>query len=513
MLDRKRVQASNGGSARAPKGCDPEVEELMDLIFELPPYNPANAGRPSAQAIYELLRSAILNGELAAGCRLPPTRLAGQRFGLSRSTMVAIYERLAAEDLIEARRGSGTFISLRPDRVQLPGNRSAKPTPPAWFVDSMERKPGHPPDRPAKSHSNDTFELRPGFVDPALFPFDKFRRSTAKALRHMERSPSIHGLEERCQGDHRLRRAIADHATLMRALACSADDIVITSGAQQALDLVARALVEAGNTVVAIEEPRYAPLIEPFEAAGAVIRFVPVDQHGIIVELIPDDAKIICVSPSSQFPLGVTMSAERRRHLIEVAKERNALVIEDDYGGDLRTGGDPLPTLYSLDPAITFYVGTFSTCMFPSFRLGYLVAPGWALDPLVRVKSHNEWQSSSVIQAAAASFITDGYLSAHVSRMRNLYRDRKAALIDAIGSEFGEFLRPLPSNYGLHLSALGNPAINWASVSEKAKLSGIQVRPLSQYYEAAPQPGVVFGAGVEPEDRLRRAIQKLAALI
>lgn len=485
----------------------------MELIFELPPYSPAKAERPSAQAIYELLRSAIVNGELAAGCRLPPTRLAGQQFGLSRSTMVAIYERLTAEDLIEARRGSGTFISFRPDRVLHPAGRVAKPAPPAWFVESMERRPGSLSDQPAQSSSADSFELRPGFVDPALFPFDKFRRSTAKALRHMERSPSIHGAEERCQGDHRLRRAIADYATLMRALACNPDDIVITSGAQQALELVARTLVEAGNTIVAIENPRYGPLAETFAAAGAEIRHVPVDRDGMMVDLIPDDARIICVSPSSQFPLGVNMSAERRHQLMAFARERNILIIEDDFGGEFRTGGDPLPTLYSFNPAITFYVGTFSTCMFPSFRLGYLVAPGWALEPLVRAKSHGEWQSSSVIQAAAASFIIDGYLSAHVARMRNLYRDRKAALTDAIDSEFGEFLRPLPSSYGLHLSAFGNPAINWKSVSEKARLSGIHVRSLSQYYESTPQPGVVFGIGVEPEDRLRAAIRKLALLI
>ena len=156
----------------------------MELIFELPHCGPANSQRPSAQAIYELLRSAILNGEIAASCRLPPTRLAGQRFGLSRSTMVAIYERLAAEDLIEARRGSGTFVSLRPGRPHPPGDRTAKPSPPAWLVESMERKAGPSPDRTALTTMRDAIELRPGFVDPALFPFDRFRiRTWTKARR------------------------------------------------------------------------------------------------------------------------------------------------------------------------------------------------------------------------------------------------------------------------------------------------------------------------------------------
>jgi GntR family transcriptional regulator/MocR family aminotransferase len=485
----------------------------MNMIFELPNCNPANAGRPTAQAIYELLRSAILNGELGSGCRLPPTRLSGRQFGLSRSTMVSIYERLCAEDLIETRRGSGTYVSFRPLGLQPAANRSAKTLPPAWLVETMGRKAGSSTWLAPHAHSGDAIELRPGFVDPKLFPFDKFRRSMTKALRHMERSPSTHGLGEGNQGDARLRRAIADHTTLMRAVVCSPDDMVITSGARQAIELIARTLVEPGNTVVAIEEPRHAPLADPFEAAGATIRLVPVDRDGMIVDLIPDDANIICVSPSSQFPLGVAMSADRRRQLHALSKERNCLIIEDDYGAELRTGGDPLQALYSRDPDSVFYVGTFSTSMLPSFRLGYLIAPAWALEPLISAKRHGEWQSSSVIQAAAASFITDGYLSAHIARMRTLYAERKSVLVEAIDTRFGENLRPLPSSYGLHMTAIGNPAINWKSVSERARQDRIHVRPLSQYYETSPQSGLVFGIGAEPRERLRLAIERLAGFI
>jgi GntR family transcriptional regulator/MocR family aminotransferase len=151
--------------------------------------------------------------------------------------------------------------------------------------------------------------------------------------------------------------------------------------------------------------------------------------------------------------------------------------------------------------------------MLPSFRLGYLIAPAWAVEPIIRAKRHDEWQSSSVMQAAAACFITDGHLSAHIARMRTLYAERKAVLVETIGARFGEFLSPLPSHYGLHLSALGNPAINWKSVSERARQERIHVRSLAQYFDAVPQPGLVFGIGAEPRERIRLAVDRLANLI
>jgi GntR family transcriptional regulator/MocR family aminotransferase len=427
--------------------------------------------------------------------------------------MVSIYERLCAEELVESRRGSGTYVSFRFRPLQPDAGRPSKTSPPAWLAVPKERRADSSLGQPFQAPGDDAIDLRPGIIDPKLFPFDRFRRSMAKALRHMERSPSINGLEEQCRGDPRLRRAIADHAALMRAIACSPEQVVVTSGARQALDLLARTFVQRGKTVVAIEEPRYAPLAEPFEAAGATIRLVPVDQHGMMVEFIPDDANIVCVSPSSQYSLGIAMSANRRRQLHAFAKSRHCLMVEDDRGGELRTGGDPLQALVSLDPDSSFYVGTFSTSMLPSFRLGYMVAPDWALEPLVSAKRLGAWQSSSVMQAAAASFITDGYLSAHIAKMRTLYADRKEALVQAINGQFGEFLRPLPSRYGMHLAAIGNPAINWKSVAERARHERIHVRPLTQNYGTAAQSGLLFGVGAEPCERLRLAIERMAAFI
>lgn len=483
------------------------------MIFELPNCNPVNAGRPTAQAIYELLRSAILNGELPPGRRLPPTRDSAQRFGLSRSTMVAVYDRLCTEELIESRHGSGTYVSFRRPSFQPASGQSAPASPPPWLIESLERKTGSPTERLAGALPDDAIELRPGFLDPTLFPFDRFRRSTAKALRQMERTPLLNGPHAHCQGDPRLRRAVADHVALMRALACNPDNILITSGARQAIGLLARALVEREKCVVAIEEPRHGSLLDPFEAMGATICPVPVDRDGLVVDLIPPEASIICVSPACQFPLGVTLSPDRRRQLLAHARAQKCLIIEDDYCGELRTSGEPLKTLCSHDADSIFHVGTFSAAMLPSFRLGYLIAPAWAVRMLVRVRRQDEWQASSVMQAAAACFIADGHLSAHIARMRTIYADRKAAVAKAINGRFGDFLSPLPSNYGLHLAAIGNPAINWKSVCERARRKQIHVQTLARYFDAVPQPGLVFSVGAEPRERLLLAIDRLARLI
>jgi GntR family transcriptional regulator/MocR family aminotransferase len=488
----------------------------MDLIFELPFEHRPGSPRPTAKAVYELLKNAIIRGELAPGTRLPPTRASCGHFNLSRNTMVAIYERLATESLIVARRGAGTFVAPQPDHDRLVVDREQSDRdnlPETWFPRSSARPNHFASEGAGRQEPINGHDLRPGLVDPLLFPFDKFRRSMAKALRAMERSSSIHRGTELSQGNRHLRCSVADHITLMRAMACDPSDIAITSGAQQAFDLLARVLVEPGKTKVAVEEPCYRPLMAPFAAAGAKILPVPVDDQGLVVEQIPDDADIVCVCPSSQFPLGVALSIERRRQLLAWAGQRNALIIEDDYGGEFRTGNGPLKPLYAQGADNIFYVGTFSTSMFPSLRLGFLVSPRWAVGSLIEAKCLNDWHSSSVVQAATATFIDDGHLSAHIARMRNIYRQRRTAAFAALDAEFGELLRPLSSSYGMHVAAIGASRVDWDGVAAAAVSQGIRVRSLSRYYEANPQPGLVIGLGRECDERLLAAIRKLALLV
>jgi GntR family transcriptional regulator/MocR family aminotransferase len=494
---------------------------MMEVVFELPMELPEGAGRPSTKLVYQLLKRAILAGDLAPNTKLPPTRVAGRHFRLSRNSIVSIYERLATEGLVVSLRGSGTFVASNRIRSSRDVSRFAKDSIDgsawigrAWGDESVARSMWFWTEQDTLDSSAEWIELRPGLVDFTLFPFREFRRSMTKALRRMERSPPIAKSPQRSQGNFRLRQAIVDHATLMRAVVCEPEDIIVTSGAQQAFDLLAKVFVEPQRTVVVVEDPCYPPMVAAFRAAGALIRPVPVDSGGIIVDQIPSDARLICVCPSNQFPLGITMSAERRRQLLAFAKEKRALIIEDDYDGEFRAEGEPLRAIYSQDSTdLVFYIGTFSKCMFAPLRLGYLIAPEWAIDALVLAKNCADWHCSSVIQSATASFISEGSLSAHVAKMRSVYRNRRSALLDALSTLLAGRLRPMISNYGMHLATEGDAAIDWDTVAEKAQANGVQLHSLSRYYSGNAVPGLLFALGAESEQRLILAVERLSALL
>jgi GntR family transcriptional regulator/MocR family aminotransferase len=491
----------------------------MDLIFELPVEIGADSERSSTHSVYNLLKRAILEGHLPAGSKLPPTRLAGRHFRLSRNSMVSIYDRLTSEGLVTSRRGSGTFVARRTHPSAATQDQRfarsvyASAIRPLWSSAGVEEALQFWDDLPTNHRANDAIELRTGLGDTSLFPYDEFRRCMARTLRAMERAApstrSAHGN----QGGSELRRAISDHVRLMRTLVCDPDDIIVTSGAQQAVDLLARVFVEPGQTVVAIEEPNYPPFLGIFRAAGAIIQPVPVDRDGMIVDKIPKDAKLVLVCPSNQYPLGVTMSVERRRQLYQFAKERHALIVEDDYDGEFRTAGEPLKAIYSQEASEqVFYLGTFSKCMIPTIRLGYLIAPAWAREALVLAKNCTDWNSSPIIQRATARFISEGYLSAHVARMRAVYRDRRAHVVRALAANFGSTLRPVVSNYGLHLTASGDPNIDWDAIAWEAGENGVSVHALTRYYMDEPLPGLLFGLGSESKERLVIAVERLAAI-
>ena len=490
----------------------------MEVLFELPIAGQDRTQRQSTQAIYELLKSAIIDGSLAPNTKLPPTRAAGKHFNLSRNSMVSVYERLATEGLVTSHQGAGTFVAralkvaTRFPSLQ-PTIDAAEMIRPAWTNGAVANGMWFWTEQDTGKSAASAIELRPGLIDYTLFPFDEFRRSMAKTLRRMERRPPGHRSPQRSQGNYRLREAIVSHAALMRAIACEADEIIVTAGAQQAFDILARVFVEADKTSIAVEDPCYLPAVAAFEAAGALIRPVPVDDEGLIVSKIPDDVRLIYVTPSNQFPLGVTMSTERRRELLEFARKHRALIIEDDYHGEFRTEGEPLKAIYGVESAdLVFYVGTFSKCMFPPLRLGYLIAPAWARHALILAKNCTDWHSPSITQAATGLFIEEGHLSAHVARMRTIYRQRRAALIEAIAMHFGDSLRPVLASYGLQLSARGDPAIDWDAVAAQARLEGIEMHSLSRYFSGVPVPGLLFSLGSENETRLSHAVERLAAI-
>ena len=285
-------------------------------------------------------------------------------------------------------------------------------------------------------------------VDSRLFPLDVFRRVSAKQLRGLERKPASYKSPQGNQGNYHLRKAIIRHIAITRAVACQAEDILVTSGAQQAFDLLARALVTPHETTVALEDPGYPPMRVAFAAAGAKLVPVGIDEEGLIIEQLPSDVRVICVTPSHQFPLGVTMSLRRRQALIEFARERGAIIIEDDYDGEFRYEGSPLPALRTAQAAdVVFYVGTFSKCMLSALRLGFIVAPSWAMRTLTAAKNCLDWHCPTPIQSAVAGFIAEGHLTRHVRKMRDIYRQRRQLLLELVQDK----LEPVAASHSVVL--------------------------------------------------------------
>jgi len=500
----------------------------MDPLFEIDLDPVAKGSRDSSQSLYRQLKAAILDGRLAAGTRLPPTRKSAAFFGTSRNTAVEVYERLLNEGYVVSRHGSGTYVADKvpeaPSRATLPVTRGARgvnqrpsglrsrvrdeslPTPRLnsfWVSPEVTAAMGFWREervQPVTRSHTAAVDFRPALIDSRLFPFDIFRRVSAQQLRGLEKKPATFKSAQGNQGNYRLREAITQHIALTRAVVCLAEDVLVTSGAQQAFDLLARALVIPGETVVAVEDPGYPPMRVAFAAAGAKLVPVGVDAEGLMVEQLPPDVNVICVCPSHQFPFGATLSASRRQALIAFARSRGAVIVEDDYDGEFRYDGASLQALRSADAAdVVFYVGTFSKCMLPALRLGFLVAPEWAMRTLISVKNCIDWHCSTPVQLGVAGFIAQGHLARHVRKMRQVYRQRRDALLTALAREVGQWLEPVPSCYGMHVAATVRHSANLdlELVAETLQSHNVKIHTVARYYlNQQGKPGLIFGCGV-----------------
>lgn len=485
----------------------------MKSLFEiaLTPKQPGT--RRAARTVIEDLKRAIEDGRLAAGARLPAARDAQAIFGISRNTLVDVYEKLAAEGYVVARDRSGTFVAGRVKR----NRRTPNVTPrhqlnDFWLrADVQQSLNFWREGAPTGSRNTVVAEFRPAVIDQRLFPFDIFRRIAAHHFRQLQRRPMRNKSPQRNQGSYPLRKTISDHVRAARAIVCEPDDVLVTSGAQQAFDLLARALVRAGETVVAFEDPGYPPMRVPFAAAGARMVPVTVDREGLVVDDIPRDANIICVCPSHQFPLGIAMSDRRKRALIKFARQHGAVIVEDDYDGEFRYDGGPLQALHMSDASeLVFYVGTFSKCMLPSLRLGFLVAPQWAIPTLTAAKNATDWHCSVPLQLTVASFISEGHLTRHVRKMRRVYRERNDFLVKALHKGFGDWLQPLPSRHGLHIGAFVRGHIDVHSIEATVNERGVMMHSFDRYsIQGKAPPGFVFGYGDARVTEIRKGLAVL----
>jgi len=475
-------------------------------VFEFPLSLPARGHGHLTHELHQQLRAAILDGRLAAGAVLPATRQAAAGLGIARNTVVAAYDLLIAEGYVSPRQGAKAVVAdvaARRDRrapQRLRAGLEDERLNPMWRTPFL--RPDPPRELPERC-------FRLGIPDHRHFPHALWRRLSAQSLRAWSRTgfsyPPSEGIAE-------LRHAIAQHVAFARAVACTGDDVVVTSGAQQAFDLLARLLVTPGQTRVAVEEPGYPPVRAAFAAAGARLVPMPVDEEGLCVEQLPDDVRVVSVTPSHQSPTGVALSLRRRRALLDFARRRGALVIEDDYDGEFRFGGRPLDALQTLDrDGLVFYIGTFSKSLFPSLRKGFIVAPHWARDALVTVKHCADSHSDTVTQSVLAAFIRDGHLARHVRRMRAVYAPRREALLAALDAELAPWLQPIGSEAGMHLAArIRDPALAPAILARLPRhMPGAQ--SIGEYAMAAPAaPAITFGYGVIDAEAIRPATRAFA---
>jgi GntR family transcriptional regulator/MocR family aminotransferase len=492
---------------------------------------PAGSGAGALhRQIYDQVRELVLDGRLAPGTRLPSTRALARDLGCSRNTAVLAFEQLLSEGYLEGRRGSGTYVSrvLPEDLLSVRGR-----APGAAAV----RKPdlgGDGAKRTARrarlsERGRRLAELRrgqrtgvsergsraftPGIPELGSFPFEVWGRLLGRAWRRPSAALTRHGEPA---GYPPLRAAIARYLGGVRALRCDWTQVVITSGAQHGLDLAARLLLDPDDRVW-IEEPGYTGLRGPLMAAGARLVPLPVDAAGLSVargRARAPDARLAVVTPSHQYPLGVTMSLARRLELLDWARAAGAWIIEDDYDSEFRYAGRPLAALQSLDAdprggyqrggqrggQRVIYVGTFSKVLFPSLRLGYLVVPPDLVEPFGRARAALDDHPSSVTQPALAAFIEEGHFAAHVRRMRLLYAARRACLLAAAERHLGALLEVEPDEAGLHVVALLAPELaarmDDRAAEARAAAAGLTAPALSSFYLGAPGAGACRdGAG------------------
>lgn len=484
----------------------------MDPLFEIRKELDRCSSGSIAAVLASQLRRAIADGRLPRGAKLPATRKAQATFGISRNTLADVYERLVAEGHLISRHGSGIYVAdaRQPRRSRTPPKRRAQTSGfalnPFWKQPEAADEIGFWKDPNDDTRAQIEVDFRPGLVDFQLFPYDVYRRITAKQLR---------GLGRHDRDSYPLREAIAAHIAVTRGVTCDPDRVLVTTGAQQAFDLLARLLVTPGDTLVAVEDPGYPPMRVPFRAAGAAIAPVGVDKEGLKVAEIPEGAKIICVRPSHQYPLGISMSPRRRSALHAFARKNAAIIIEDDYDGELRLDSTPADTLWNTDTSdYVFFVGTFSESILPALHLGFVIAPDWALDTIALIKNSTDGGRSLPVERGVANFISEGHLMRHIRKMRTIYRERRDLIIDYLEHSLVQWLSPLKCDCGMHLAALCTADISMESLTQMTRDEGVAIHTLDRYFLGERTlSGLVFSFGVTNEADIELGLHTLRRML
>ena len=478
-----------------------------------------SAPTPLYRQLYNSLRRAILSHQLLPGMRLPASRSLARELEVSRNTVVEAFDQLRAEGYLETRVGAGTFVAHDlPDRLlrvrgaphQAPAASSA-PEGPAdellsergQFLTGLELSSFQDHERPRA--------FRPGIPALDAYPIEVWSRLTARRWRSVPASMLSYS---NSAGYPPLREAIATYLQASRGVQCTPDQVIVVSGTQQAIMLTAHVLLGADD-VVWFEEPGYPRARGAFRWAGARVVPVPLDEEGLDIEAgatLDGTARLAYVTPSHQYPMGMTMSLQRRLELLNWAEQSDTWILEDDYDSEYRYEGRPIAALQGLDDAgRTIYVGTFSKVLFPALRLGYVVVPSRLVDAFVAARTLVDRCPPLIQQMVVADFINEGHFEQHLRRMRTLYAARQAALVDAVEHQLGDTLRIGSDKAGLHLTGLLPSDVDDQAVSEVLGKANIIAPPLSFYSTHDRSPGgLVLGYAAVDEDAIRAGIAHIA---
>jgi GntR family transcriptional regulator/MocR family aminotransferase len=472
------------------------------------------AAAPMFRQLYEGIRTAILSGRFEAGMRLPASRMLASELGVSRTTVLNGYEQLLAEGYLVGRLGSGTYVApTLPEELLQAHTLPQALRPPARRSRLLSRRGATlaAAPRPIVPRAGRPRPFRPGVPALDAFPSELWLRLTKKYTRRMFAELGDYGDPA---GYRPLRQAIAAYLQAARGVCCDADQIIVVSGAQQALDLAARVLLDPGEAAW-VEDPSYIGARGALSGTGVQVVGVPVDREGLDVAGAArrhPRARLCYVTPSHQYPLGVTMSLSRRLALLDWARRASAWIVEDDYDSEFRYAGRPLAALQGLDrDRRVLYVGTFSKVLFPALRLGYLVAPPDLVDAFVAARTLADHHSPTLPQAVLAEFIADGHLARHVRRMRTLYAERQTALLAAVRRELDGCLSVAPAEAGLHLVGWLGEGEDDRVASRRAAAHGVETPPLSAYQiERGKRGGLLLGYAASSPREIRDGVRRLA---